>query len=65
MYIVVFCYRYATSRAEIYYYTGISLYRELLAKLKATKAVIDWFMQIDRLLYLLLAKELARAKGGG
>jgi len=50
---------------EIYYYTGISLYRELLTKLKATKVVIDWFMQTDLLLYLLLAKEMAKAKGGG
>jgi len=49
----------------MYYYTGISLYRELLAKLKAAKVVIDWFMQIDLLLYLLLARELAGAKGGG
>ena len=49
----------------MYYYTGISLYRELLAKLKATKAVADWFMQIDLLLYLLLAKKIAEAKGEG
>jgi len=65
MHIVVFYYRYATSWAEIYYYTGTSLYRELLAKLKAAKAVIDWFMQIDFLLYLLLVKKLAKAKRGG
>ena len=43
----------------------MSLYRELLAKPKAVKAVIDWFMQINLLLYFLLAKELTRAKGGG
>ena len=49
----------------MYYYARTSLYRELLIKLKATKAVIDWFMQIDFLLYLLLVKKLAKAKRGG
>ena len=43
---------------------GTASYRELLAKLKAAKAVADWFMQINLLLYLLLAKELARVKKG-
>ena len=42
----------------------MALYRELLAKLKAAKAVTDWFMQINLLLYLLLAKELVRVKKG-
>ena len=42
----------------------MALYRELLAKLKAVKAVIDWFMQINLLLYLLLAKELTGVKKG-
>ena len=65
MYIVVFCPRYTASRVEIYHCAGISLYRELLAKPKAAKAVADWFMQINLLLYLLLAKELTRAKGKG
>ena len=49
----------------MYYYAGMSLYRELLIKLKAAKAVIDWFIQIDLLLYLLLARELAGTKEGG
>jgi len=49
----------------MYYCTGISLYKELLIKLKAAKVVADWFMQINLLLYLLLIKELAGAKGGG
>jgi hypothetical protein len=49
----------------MYYYTGISLYKELLTKPKAAKVVMDWFMQINLLPYLLLARELARAKGGG
>ena len=40
----------------------MALYRELLAKLKAAKAVIDWFMQINLLPYLSLARELARVK---
>jgi hypothetical protein len=62
---VVFCPRYAASRVEIYYYAGTSLYKELLTKPKAAKVVIDWFMQINLLLYLLLARELARAKEGG
>jgi hypothetical protein len=62
---VVFCPRHAAGRVEIYYYTRMSLYRELLAKPKAAKIVIDWFMQTNLLLYLLLAKELAKAKGGG
>jgi len=48
----------------MYYYAGTFLYKELLAKLKATKAVIDWFMQTDFLLYLLLTKKIARVKGG-
>jgi hypothetical protein len=65
MYVVVFYPIHATGRIEIYYCAGISLYRELLAKPKATKAVIDWFIQINLLLYLLLARELARAKKGG
>ena len=42
----------------------MALYRELLAKLKATKAVTDWFMQINLLPYLSLAKELAGVKRG-
>ena len=42
----------------------MALYRELLAKLKAAKAVIDWFIQINLLLYFLLAKELTRVKRG-
>ena len=41
----------------------MSLYKELLAKLKAAKVVADWFMQINLLLYFLLVKELIRAKG--
>ena len=49
----------------MYHYAGTSLYRELLAKLKAAKAVADWFMQINLLLYFSLARELTRAKGGG
>ena len=49
----------------MYYYIGISLYKELLTKLKTTKVVIDWFMQTDLLLYLLLAKELAKVKERG
>jgi len=49
----------------MYYYTGTSLYKELLTKLKATKAVTDWFIQINLLLYLLFARELARVKRGG
>jgi hypothetical protein len=44
MYVVVFCSRYAASRVEMYYYTGTSLYKELLTKPKAAKVVIDWFM---------------------
>jgi len=50
---------------EIYYYTKTSLYKELLTKLKATKVVADWFMQINLLLHLLFTKELARVKRGG
>ena len=50
---------------EIYYYTGIFLYRELLAKPKTTKIIIDWFMQTDFLLYLLLAKKIIKVKRGG
>ena len=65
MHVVVFCPRHVASRVEIYLYAGTSLYRELLAKPKAAKAVVDWFIQINLLLYLLLARELARAKGGG
>ena len=42
----------------------MALYRELLAKLKAAKAVMDWFIQTNLLLYLLLAKELAGVKKG-
>ena len=41
------------------------LYRELLTKPKAAKAVADWFMQIDLLPYLLLARELAGIKERG
>ena len=44
---------------------GTSSYRELLTKPKAAKAVTDWFMQTDLLPYLLLAREIAGAKGGG
>jgi len=65
MHVVVFCLRYATGWAEMYHYAGTSLYKEFLAKLKAAKVVADWFMQTDFLLYLLLAKEIAKAKGGG
>ena len=65
MHVVVFCPRHAAGRAEMYYRAGISLYRELLTKLKATKAVADWFMQTNLLLYLLLARELTRVKGRG
>ena len=65
IYIVVFCPRHAAGRAEMYYRAGMSLYRELLAKPKAAKAVADWFMQTNLLLCLSLAKELTRAKGGG
>ena len=65
MHVVVFYPRHAAGRVEIYYYTGISLYRELLAKLKAAKAVADWFIQTNLLLYLLLARELTRVKGRG
>ena len=65
MYIVVFCPRHAAGRAEMYYYAGTFLYRELLAKLKTAKAVADWFMQTNLLLYLSLARELAGVKGGG
>ena len=42
----------------------MALYRELLAKLKAAKAVADWFMQINLLPYLSLARELAGVKKG-
>jgi len=49
----------------MYYYTGISLYKELLTKLKAAKVVADWFIQINLLLHLLVARELARVKRGG
>ena len=48
----------------MYYYAGTSLYRELLVKLKAAKTVTDWFIQTNLLLYLLLARELTRVKGG-
>jgi hypothetical protein len=65
MHVVVFCPRHAASRAEIYRRAGTSLYRELLAKLKAAKAVADWFMQTNLLLYLLPARELTRTMGGG
>jgi hypothetical protein len=41
IHVVVFCPRHAASRAEIYYYARTSLYRELLAKLKAAKVVVD------------------------
>jgi len=64
MHVVVFCPRHAAGQAEMYYCTGTFLYRELLAKLKAAKAVTDWFMRTNLLLYLLLARKLARAKGG-
>ena len=46
----------------MYYCAKTALYREFLAKLKATKAVVDWFMQINLLLYFLLARELAGVK---
>ena len=49
----------------MYYCAGTFLYRELLAKPKAAKAVADWFMQTNLLPYLLLARKLAKAKGGG
>jgi hypothetical protein len=49
----------------MYYCAGTSSYRELLAKPKAAKAVAEWFMQTNLLPYLLLARELARAKKGG
>ena len=49
----------------MYYRTGTSLYRELLIKPKGAKAVADWLMQTDLLPYLLLARELAKAKEGG
>ena len=64
MHVVVFCPKHAAGRAEMYHRAGMALYRELLAKLKAAKAVIDWFIQINLLLYLLLARELARVKKG-
>jgi len=44
MYVVVFCPRHAASQVEIYYYIRISLYKELLTKLKAAKVVADWFI---------------------
>src|SRR5712671_5156272 len=65
MHVVVFCPRHAAGRAEMYYCAGTFLYRKLLAKLKAAKAVADWFMQTNLLLYLLLARELAGAKREG
>lgn len=65
MHVVVFCPRHTTGRANMYYCAGISSYRELLAKPKAAKAVADWFMQTNLLPYFSLARELARAKGGG
>ena len=46
----------------MYHRAGTASYRELLAKPKAAKAVTDWFMQINLLPYLLLARELARVK---
>jgi hypothetical protein len=49
----------------MYYRAGTSLYKELLTKPKAAKVVADWFMQTNLLPYLLPARELARAKGGG
>jgi hypothetical protein len=64
IYVVVFYPRHTTGQAEIYYYTRMSLYRELLAKPKAAKVVADWFIQTNLLLYLLLAKDMAKAKGG-
>ena len=65
MHVVVFCPRHAAGRAEMYHRAGTSSYGELLAKPKAAKAVADWFMQTNLLPYLSLARELARAKGGG
>ena len=65
MHVVVFCPRHAAGRAEMYHRAGTSSYRELLAGPKAAKAVANWFMQTDLLPYLSLARELARAKGGG
>jgi len=64
IYVVVFYPRHAAGRAEMYYYVRISLYKELLIKLKAAKVVTDWFMQINLLLYLLFARELAGVKRG-
>jgi len=48
----------------MYYYARTSLYKKLLTKLKAAKAVIDWFMQTNLLLYLSPAKELTKIKRG-
>ena len=62
MYMVVFCPKHAASQVEIYYCTGMALYRELLAKLKAAKVVTNWFIQINLLLYVLLARELTGVK---
>ena len=64
MYVVVFYPRYATGQAQIYHHARTSLYKELLTKLKGAKAVADWFIQTDLLLYLSLARELAKAKEG-
>ena len=41
---VVFCFKHAVGQAKIYYYVGTFLYKKLLAKLKAVKAIIDWFI---------------------
>ena len=49
----------------MYYRARTSLYRELLIKPKAAKAVADWFMQTDLLPCLSLARELAGIKEGG
>ena len=49
----------------MYHRAGTSVYKELLTKPKGAKAVADWFMQTDLLLYLSLARELAKAKEGG
>ena len=65
MHVVVFCLKHVTGQVEIYYCAGMSLYKELLIKPKAAKVVMDWFMQTNLLLYLLLVKKLAGVKRGG
>ena len=41
MHIVAFYPRHAASQTEIYHHARMSLYRELLAKPKAAKVVVD------------------------